>query len=456
MVHECGALDVSATTAGDVIRPVADPNPNPAWSLLAPLLRPFAFAAVTVGFLSCIVYMLFVMLAQGLGMLILYLVMPHFMRLVYPSRLGQIHTVALTLYRNCMIGEEGHSRSIRIDLHAGDASDASDASDAADFVGDGDASARGAAAVTATTATAAAAAAATGSGCGEAVEQREARLPRTLCARPSAGDLPYSVHTVACLTDNYCYLLVDRSGPVGRPHAVALVDPCESGAVVRALERLEREEYVLGGLQPVAILTTHKHWDHAGGNRALKRRYPQLRVYGGVEDRVAAATHHLSDGDELRVGSLTVRALHAPCHTKGSMCFYVGGVTPALFGGDTLFCGGCGAPFEGTQDQMGANFTRVWLQCAPNTLIFPGHEYTLAILPGYLSGATPLPDHPCAFGKVGSLLWRATQLRAAAPPTPTVPLLLADELLINSNFAALRHAADCLARAYLQRSHLLA
>ena len=49
-------------------------------------------------------------------MLLMYLIMPTIVRLVYPSPLGKIHTIFLGIYRNCFIAEEGHSRSIRIDL----------------------------------------------------------------------------------------------------------------------------------------------------------------------------------------------------------------------------------------------------------------------------------------------------------------------------------------------------
>ena len=46
------------------------------------------------------------------------LVFPTFMRLVYPSRLGKVHTWVLGVYRKCALPEQGHSRSIRIDLEA--------------------------------------------------------------------------------------------------------------------------------------------------------------------------------------------------------------------------------------------------------------------------------------------------------------------------------------------------
>ena len=366
---------------------------------LKPWLYPLLFGLSVSAFLVGVTYTLLATILQGLGMLVMYLVMPSFMRMVYPSRLGQLHVKFLTLYRNCFGREEGHSRSIRVDLEH------SLADRGAHSAADG----------------------------------------------PSNGDSsrPYCVHTIACLADNYAYIIVDRGGPEGRPAAVALVDPCEPGAVIRALQRLEADEY-RHGLQPVAILTTHHHWDHAGGNVALAKRFPGITVYGGQADRVAGCTKKLADRDQLMVGGLAVRALHTPSHTCGSLCFYIGGTTPALFSGDTLFCGGCGAPFEGSQEQMSLSFVKIWLSCQPNTLVFPGHEYTSAILPGYLSGQTPLPDHPAAFGKACSLLWRAQQQRNLVSPIPTVPVVLADELVLNSNFGALRRAATVLSGAYHQ------
>lgn len=322
-------------------------------------LLPLRFMVALVSFLAVILYMLVVLIFSGLGTLGTYLVMPSFMRLVYPTRLGQLHSIFLSYYRGCFMSEEGHSRSIRVDFEGAVGSDET-----------------------------------------HDVEAGE-----------SGGPRPFSVHTVACLADNYAYIIVDHS-TAGQPHRVALVDPCEAEAVVRALAKLSEEDYAGIGLQVVAILTTHHHWDHAGGNRALAAKYPNVKVYGGRDDIVAGCTHKLVDGDELMVGSLPVRVLHAPCHTRGSLCFVIDGPTPCLFGGDTLFCGGCGAPFEGTQAEMSYNFAKIWRSCTVNTLIFPGHEYSTMILPGYLTGSQPLPDHPAAFGKVASLLWRTQFQRA--------------------------------------------
>ena len=47
---------------------------------------------------------------------------------------------------------------------------------------------------------------------------------------------------------------------------------------------------------------------------------------------------------QLALGGLVVQAVHAPCHTRGSLVYVLRGPTPVAFVGDTLFCGGCGAP----------------------------------------------------------------------------------------------------------------
>lgn len=75
----------------------------------------------------------------------------------------------------------------------------------------------------------------------------------------------------------------------------------------------------------------------------------------------------LKDQEEYSLGSLTVKALHTPCHTRGHVLFFVtgaagaeeapseeggqGGSAPLVFSGDTLFVGGCGRFFEGDASQ---------------------------------------------------------------------------------------------------------
>jgi len=59
------------------------------------------------------------------------------------------------------------------------------------------------------------------------------------------------------------------------------------------------------------VLTTHHHWDHAGGNVELAKLRPGLIVVGGNE-RVGALTKQVKHGDEITLGSLKVKSLFTP------------------------------------------------------------------------------------------------------------------------------------------------
>jgi hydroxyacylglutathione hydrolase len=68
--------------------------------------------------------------------------------------------------------------------------------------------------------------------------------------------------------------------------------------------------------------------------------------------------------------------LHTPGHTLGHIVFHDAG-GHHLFSADALFSMGCGRMFEGTPGPMWAGLER--LRALPGeTMIFCGHEYTLA------------------------------------------------------------------------------
>jgi hydroxyacylglutathione hydrolase len=167
---------------------------------------------------------------------------------------------------------------------------------------------------------------------------------------------------VACLKDNYAYLLIcEETG------TAAVVDPSEHEPVLAAVAR---ERVTLA-----AILNTHHHWDHTGGNKGLLAKHPDLSVHAHASDRgrIEGQTVFLSHGDTCTVGKLAVRALHNPGHTSGAVSYWVG---DAVFTGDTMFGGGCGRLFEGTPAMMHASLCDVIGGLPSNTRVFFGHEYT--------------------------------------------------------------------------------
>lgn len=166
------------------------------------------------------------------------------------------------------------------------------------------------------------------------------------------------------LSDNYIFLLHDP-----QTGTAAVVDPAEAAPVLRHLKAL--------GASLTAILNTHHHGDHIGGNRGLLRHFPDAVVYGGVGDRgrIPEQRVELSAGDTVTFGGETAEIFFVPGHTRSHIAYFF----PAsghLFCGDTLFAGGCGRLFEGTPAQMVDSLSQ--LRDLPgDTQVWCAHEYTL-------------------------------------------------------------------------------
>jgi len=211
------------------------------------------------------------------------------------------------------------------------------------------------------------------------------------------------------LSDNYAYLLVDTDAQVA-----AVVD-CAEAALVLAEAARRR-------LRLVAVLATHHHFDHVGGNLDLLTAVPDLRIYGSATDapRIPGITDRLRDGDRVMVGSFTGTVIFIPAHTSGHVAYHFAS-EHVLFTGDTLFAGGCGRLFEGDAAQMMASLAR--LAALPDaTRIFCGHEYTEKNL---RFAAMLEPSNRALQEKLA----RVHQLRRTG--TPTVPTTLADERATN-------------------------
>lgn len=232
------------------------------------------------------------------------------------------------------------------------------------------------------------------------------------------------VDPIPCLSDNYAYLLVCPT-----TNEAAIVDASEPDPVLEVVRAAEDE-----GLRIVALLSTHHHPDHVGGNEGVAHAIGEgLRVYGHASDRgrIPAQTEFLEDGDVFSVGALRVIARHVPGHTMGAVSYVVaeengteGGDPPAVFTGDTLFVAGCGRLFEGTPETMTASLEKL-ASLDPTTRVYCGHEYTEANL-AFAAHVEPSND------AVRAACERSSGLRAAR--RPTVPSTIGDELAINPFF----------------------
>ena len=124
---------------------------------------------------------------------------------------------------------------------------------------------------------------------------------------------------------------------------------------------LDRAELLVEGLAQIGlapkdvglVLNTHEHFDHVGGNGVFPKT-TLIAAHASAARKIAEndrfvtmidapplrrASVLLTDGAELDLGGVTLRALHSPGHTSGSTCFLERD-EGLLFSGDTLFAGG--------------------------------------------------------------------------------------------------------------------
>jgi hydroxyacylglutathione hydrolase len=94
------------------------------------------------------------------------------------------------------------------------------------------------------------------------------------------------------------------------------------------------------------ILETHFHADFVSGHIDLAKKSGATIVYGPTANP-SYDVHVAEDGEELKVGKLTIRVLHTPGHTMESTSYLLldeNGKEYAIFTGDTLFIGDVGRP----------------------------------------------------------------------------------------------------------------
>jgi len=123
------------------------------------------------------------------------------------------------------------------------------------------------------------------------------------------------------------YLLRDEA-----TGALALID---CGAFSKPL----REAIAETGGDLRYILLTHGHFDHTQGIAAAKKEYPAARSCIGAQDAPMMEIRPdvlLEDGDVIQLGESRLRAIAAPGHSPGGICF-LDEADGLLFTGDTLF-----------------------------------------------------------------------------------------------------------------------
>jgi glyoxylase-like metal-dependent hydrolase (beta-lactamase superfamily II) len=142
------------------------------------------------------------------------------------------------------------------------------------------------------------------------------------------------------------------------------------------------------------IVSTHGHWDHIGDNAAVAAQTgAQIAVHPLDRERLtnpqplfapfdippSVPAVDLAEGGVIRFGDLSLRVLHTPGHTEGSVCLLAedDGI---LYSGDTLFAGGWGRVDlpGGDAEAMVSSVARL-TGLEDRIGVFPGHGQATTI-----------------------------------------------------------------------------
>ena len=157
----------------------------------------------------------------------------------------------------------------------------------------------------------------------------------------------------------------------------AIVDPLRE--IKPYLEKAAKD-----GAKIKYVLETHFHADFVSGHVDLAKATGAEIVFG-PNAQPSFVAHIATDGEELKLGNVTLKVLHTPGHTMESTTYLLKdetGIDYGLFTGDTLFIGDVGRPdlavkSDLTEEQLAGHLydslRNKIMPLADDIIVFPAH-----------------------------------------------------------------------------------
>lgn len=181
-----------------------------------------------------------------------------------------------------------------------------------------------------------------------------------------------------------CYIIADEK----TKNAILFDAPDEASKILEYVNK--------NGLSIKKICLTHAHFDHILALEELKsvtgaelllhteeEKYlkdPSLNLSGSynLDLNLPKADRLLTDGDTIDMDNITIKVIHTPGHTVGSVCYLIDDV---LISGDTLFSGSIGR-FDfplGSYDDEICSIKEKLMPLDDLVNVYPGHGFSTTI-----------------------------------------------------------------------------
>jgi len=178
------------------------------------------------------------------------------------------------------------------------------------------------------------------------------------------------IFTVGSLSTN-CYIVSSQ-----QTKDAIVIDP----GLDFSSEAKQIFNYITRGVLNVKlIVNTHGHPDHISGDAIFQKEYNvpicihrfDAAYLEGLKNANFPTAVLLEDGSLIKFGNESLKVMHTPGHTPGSICLLG---ERLVFTGDTLFAGGIGrTDFPGGSDRDMRLSLQKLMRLPDYFLIYPGH-----------------------------------------------------------------------------------